>query len=966
MNTKQAHFQQLLREHVSASIEQVTQTFFQVMPQSYFETHEQDSILQHLSALLMAHTTDHQEHISLTNQQSSQQTRIHLGSYRGLLNNILMQLPAHQTLQQARVYTANDDSIAIDVFDFAQVADTPHIAQIRNACLAQLQTGASDTTSPMSAQRFIQNVNQYYLQRFSVAQLSEHAALVSQVYGQLSTAIAFESIDDTQGRYYLSYAAGQVEARFLLTRLARYLSYLQIDIREAFLENFEQNSPNQTALVTLHIHFQQNAAHADLVAQMAQYSAELRRLPYLPQGVIDIYCDHAQWTLKQAEVLMALCHIAHQILAADSNALLSKTAIIQIALAHPDLTLRICQALLQKFQSDNQMSVEAIQADIEQAIVQHIADSKEASVLLLLLRIVAGSLKSNVHFVNRYGLALRLSPDLFVSEQRPQRSFGIFYILGSGFDGFHVRFQDIARGGVRIVLPSNLEQYEIESRRLFDEVYQLSYAQQLKNKDIPEGGAKGVILVKPNRNPQSCGKAYIHSLLDLIVEPEYLNEARVDYYPDQELLFLGPDENISNDLIEWVIETAKQRQYTLPNALMSSKPNAGINHKAYGVTSEGVNIFLEVGLRHLGINPYEQPFTIKITGGPDGDVAGNLIKILHREFADNAIITGIADGSGCAEDPLGLDHQTLLHLVAHDLPIAQFDPAKLSAEGRVLSISDPEGVGARNSLHNRLQTDVFVPAGGRPATINERNWSQFMTDAGKPSSRLIVEGANLFLTASARELLTAQGVLIVKDSSANKCGVICSSYEIIAGMLLAESDFLAIKTDFVADVLMKLRHLAYLEARTLFQAYSMQPVTNLVELSMRLSQQIIAMTEQVATLIEQDSLATQGINQQLMLEFFPDSLRNRLGAQLIHQLPKRYFIRAMASILASRIIYHEGIDYLQGLDTAALQQYLQRYLAQEAKTYALMQQIATSDLPDKAAMIELLRKGGTGTALRWL
>jgi NAD-specific glutamate dehydrogenase len=27
--------------------------------------------------------------------------------------------------------------------------------------------------------------------------------------------------------------------------------------------------------------------------------------------------------------------------------------------------------------------------------------------------------------------------------------------------------------------------------RLFDEAYSLSYAQQLKNKDIPEGGAKG-------------------------------------------------------------------------------------------------------------------------------------------------------------------------------------------------------------------------------------------------------------------------------------------------------------------------------------------------------------------------------------------------------------------------------------------------------------------------------------------
>ena len=36
-----------------------------------------------------------------------------------------------------------------------------------------------------------------------------------------------------------------------------------------------------------------------------------------------------------------------------------------------------------------------------------------------------------------------------------------------------------------------LAQLALESTRLFDETYGLSYAQQLKNKDIPEGGAKG-------------------------------------------------------------------------------------------------------------------------------------------------------------------------------------------------------------------------------------------------------------------------------------------------------------------------------------------------------------------------------------------------------------------------------------------------------------------------------------------
>ena len=39
--------------------------------------------------------------------------------------------------------------------------------------------------------------------------------------------------------------------------------------------------------------------------------------------------------------------------------------------------------------------------------------------------------------------------------------------------------------------------------------------------------------------------------------------------------------------IDWVIKRAAQRGYDTPAAFMSSKPRAGINHKEYGVTSEG-------------------------------------------------------------------------------------------------------------------------------------------------------------------------------------------------------------------------------------------------------------------------------------------------------------------------------------------------------------------------------------------
>jgi glutamate dehydrogenase len=267
-------------------------------------------------------------------------------------------------------------------------------------------------------------------------------------------------------------------------------------------------------------------------------------------------------------------------------------------------------------------------------------------------------------------------------------------------------------------------------------------------------------------------------------------------------LYLGPDENVTNELISWIGNRAIQRGHPYPNTFMSSKPSSGINHKQYGVTSEGVAVFLDVALKHLGIDPKQTGFTVKLTGGPDGDVAGNMIKILHREYGDQARIVAIADGSGVAEDMdgkdgggcmtslnkissnvmsnerpclmTGLNHQELLHLASEALPIVEFHRSKLSKNGCVLSVNDAAelapgvkvvnlsggsgggqsalGVKARNTMHFRVQSDVFIPAGGRPYTINDGNWRNFLLADGRtPSSRLIVEGANIFVSISVFE-----------------------------------------------------------------------------------------------------------------------------------------------------------------------------------------------------------------------
>ncbi|UTF58881.1 NAD-glutamate dehydrogenase domain-containing protein [Gilvimarinus sp. DA14] len=957
-------FKSGLIQYVTDSTDSMLDNFFGIMPNSYFSSNDEQTILQHLSAILLANISGSQERIMLENHDASRQTYIHFGGYPGLLGDILQQIPAHKSIQQARAYTANDNSLVIDVFDFGQAKQaTRHSSSMRReTLLAELKSPnvEYDKATRETLRDFVGAANHNYLARYSLAQLSEHARLAQKVRNTLDSESIMTPAAGASSAYQIAYAAGQVDSTNLFTRVARFCGKHGIDIRESYVENFDLNTPEQRTLLVLEVLISEPNA-----GQMSQFNAEINRLAYLDKEVLQVAFTRPGWSLSEAEVLVGLCHLADQALSATTSGEFSRHTMLTDVLNEDGIAQALARLVLVRFDSKSSHDFTRLHTELAATINDQVADSRVAQLFNALLNLTQHLLKANLYAPRRYALAFKVNPEVMVSQQRPQQAFGIFYVFGKAFDGFHVRFEDVARGGVRIVQPQAIDQHGIEVKRLFDEAYQLASAQQLKNKDIPEGGSKGVILVKPSANTMRCGKSYVDSLLDLILDNPLTQERRCDYYPAPELLFLGPDENVSDQLIEWIIQRAGQRGYPLPASFMSSKPGAGINHKAYGVTSEGVNVFLQVGLENIGIDPATQPFTVTMTGGPDGDVAGNLIRILFRDYPDTAAITGIADGSGCAEDPEGLARDELLRLVEQSLTIAHFDRQKLGPRGRVLGIDEPGGIEARNTLHCRLSSDVFVPAGGRPGTINEANAPQFIDAQGKPASKLIVEGANLFLTPKAREWLTRQGVFIVKDSSANKCGVICSSYEIAAGMMLNEAAFLQIKKTFVEEVKQKLRALALLEAKTLFREFYFQPDSSLAQLSMQLSQEIIALTNVIAGLIDSGRVPRDGVCRALLMEFFPRSLLHKAGDTALDKLPASYFSRAMASVLASRIVYHEGIRHLQALPHERLEQHLIHYLQQEEVTADWVRKIEHSNLPDKSALIELVKRGATGTGLKW-
>ena len=342
-------------------------------------------------------------------------------------------------------------------------------------------------------------------------------------------------------------------------------------------------------------------------------------------------------------------------------------------------------------------------------------------------------LKTNFYRNNKSAFCFRLDPKYLDylpydrKEKFPELPFAIFFTKGMFFVGFHIRFKDLSRGGLRTVFPQKMEQMFWERNNVFSECYNLAYTQQKKNKDIPEGGAKGVIFLEPFERLQSevdiykeelaeagldeqeisdhlisykseqkleylyaSQRSFIEAFITLLnCDPDGKLRAKhiVDYYKKPEYIYLGPDENMHNFMIEWIANQSKFYDYKPGGSFISSKPSAGINHKEYGVTSFGVNVYMEETLKYLGIDPYVDTFTIKISGGPDGDVAGNQILNLHKFFPKTAKLMALTDVSGTIFDPQGLDLKILAQMFHDVQPIRFYPPDKLNEGGFLLDLT---------------------------------------------------------------------------------------------------------------------------------------------------------------------------------------------------------------------------------------------------------------------------------------
>ena len=950
--------------------EEVVPWFLQAMPRMYFQDTEPEVQLSHLRTIIALRASGGPLEITMRSEDGRMWTAMRPSNHPGILAEIVSELPLEQSLRSATIHSAADGSLVLDTFEFGKQdpfdSSDPEQIEKLEATLAYARDHAPEWTE-QQIRSYFEGCTADYVKTLTPLRISKHYRLYTGSSGTDSGEVEIEQEKADEKHSRITIAMANARTRTTLERCANVIAAYGLNIHRAYLDIVKDAPHGSVTFVGFIIEDPEGESIDRSSKLWKSLSNDLRRIKWVHFGVLNLSQRHPGLGVDEAELILGLCHLAHQVLCPRNEFAFTRERILSRAEASMGISRQITQLFMDRFNPTNAAGEKQLRRDgtkIREQIEREVDSEAGRTTLLTLVDAVEATLRTNYFLPNRFGLALRLDPRVLMNELRPELPYGVFYVHGRGFDGFHIRFQDIARGGLRVVKPRTSFQHGRESERLYDEAYGLSFAQHLKNKDIPEGGAKAAILVEPDAGIDRCVKSFVDCILDLISPDEATRSLVVDHFGKPELIYLGPDENILPSHIEWMVRRAQMRDYPMPTAFISSKPGAGINHKRYGVTSEGVNVFLETFLRSMEIDPTKDPFTVKITGGPDGDVAGNMIKILNRDYGANARIVGIADGSGCGEDPDGLDHTELLRLVEEEKAIGEFDPRKLGKRGKISTLDESDGFLLRNTMHNRVVADAFVPCGGRPATIHKHNWREFICEDGSPSSSLIVEGANLFLTPEARERLSAEGVTIIKDSSANKCGVICSSLEVAGCMLLDESAFMRIKKSFVEQVLDRLRVLARDEANLLVNEQKRHPCMPLPEISVRLSRVINSAADAVEDGMSGWSEADEVLARSLVHSHFPDVLCGEVGQDIASELPAAYLARLIACKLVTAIVYREGIDFFASMEPEIISEMAASYLRKDGDVEQLVRIVRGSGLKDAERIADLLERGGTSALLR--
>ena len=174
-------------------------------------------------------------------------------------------------------------------------------------------------------------------------------------------------------------------------------------------------------------------------------------------------------------------------------------------------------------------------------------------------------------------------------------------------------------------------------------------------------------------------------------------------------------------------------------------------------------------------------------------------------------------------------------------------------------------------------------------------------------------------------------------------------------MLLSPEEFIAIKSQFVEEVLHKLRTMARLEAELLCRMLRRQPRLHLPQASIRLSHAVIRTADAIQESLHRLEPSQLDTLSAVMDAHLPDILLQTAGDRLRTHMPEAYRQWVIAKSLAAHIVYREGIEAVEAVEQDSVASLAVAYLQREADRAALADEVDASSLEHAQEIADLLR-----------
>ncbi|PPK92031.1 glutamate dehydrogenase [Kineococcus xinjiangensis] len=450
-------------------------------------------------------------------------------------------------------------------------------------------------------------------------------------------------------------------------------------------------------------------------------------------------------------------------------------------------------------------------------------------ILRALMSVVQSVLRTNAYQAGTDGrshpyLSFKLDPSGVAGIPEPTPKYEI-WVYSPRVEGVHLRFGDVARGGLR---------WSDRREDFRTEILGLVKAQIVKNAVIVPTGAKGGFVGKQLPDPSvdrdawwaegvACYKTFISGLLDVTDNLRTEGEQQVVVPPADVVRYDGDDPYLvvaadkgTATFSDTANAIAREKGFWLGDAFASGGSN-GYDHKAMGITARGAWESVRRHFRELGVDPQTTDITVVGVGDMSGDVFGNgmllseHIKLVaafdHRHvfldpdpdpaasFAERRRLFGLGRSSWADYDRALISPGGGVHSrTAKSIPITPQVADRLGLPEGTTRMSPTDLV--RAVL--KAPVDLFWNGGigtyvkastEEHAEVGDKANDPVRIDGCDLRVRVVGEGGNLGFTQRGRVEAALRGaggagVKLNTDAIDNSAGVDCSDHEVNIKILL--------------------------------------------------------------------------------------------------------------------------------------------------------------------------------------